>query len=226
MKPVHDNLEMPHRQAWDLIPWVVARNASPAEQALVARHAALCPDCREELAFHTDLRTGLAAGTPAPHDLEPAWQRLQARFDEAQPAGSAPVAGPADPRPQAPLNARLVRMLVAAVVVQAVGLTALGGALWQRTGNADYQTLSLAPAAPSTATIRLVPSADLSLGRLPGLLARAGVRLVDINADGSLLGLALDPAGGRTLDQALQQLRAEPGVRLAEPLPEVTAARP
>ncbi len=224
---MNDNPQAPHRQAWDLIPWVVGGSASPAEQQLVAEHAAGCPDCREELAFHTDLRAGLSAGTPAPHDLEPAWQRMQARIEPGALAASArPPVGPADIRTQAPWNARLMRMLVAAVVVQAVGLTVLGGALWQRTRSADYQTLSQVSAMPAVATIRLVPAGSLPHAQLQALLVRTGTRVAEISADGGILGLVLDPTSGRTAEQALQQLRADPGVRLAEPMPDTPAARP
>lgn len=224
-----DNPQATHRKAWDLIPWVVGGSASPTEQLLVAEHVAGCPDCREELAFHSDLRAGMADSTPAPHDVEPAWERMRARLEADQATGPLAAAGRGVASLHGPAGNRTVRMLVAAVVVQAVGLSVLGATLWHEQRGTDYQTFSQTASTPSVATLRLVPAADLQLTQLQALLKRTGTHAVEINADGSLLGLSVDPAAGRSLDQVLTLLRAEPGVMLAEPMPEASvrpAGRP
>ena len=209
-----------HRHAWDLIPWVVAGSASDAERQLVEEHAALCADCRDELSFHRSLQNGIAGAAVPPHSPEPALRRLWARIDEAEPAS----------RPLLALGARRVgwnRLLAAAVVVQAIGLAALLGMLWERPRPADYQTLSqsLARTAPA-ASIRLVPAASLQLGELQALLARAGLQVVESSGDGAILGLAPRPGASTPVGETLLRLRAEPGVLLAEPILDATTPRP
>jgi anti-sigma factor RsiW len=216
--------QAPHRQAWDLIPWVVGGSASPAEQLLVTEHVAACPDCREELAFHTALRGGMAGSADAPHDVEPAWERMQARLETGPTTRPVPATDLGLASTPGPVGNRLVRMLVAAVVVQAVGLSVLGATLWHGQRGTEYQTLSQTASTPSVATIRLVPAAELQQAQLQALLKRTGTHAVEINADGSLLGLTVEPAAGHSLDQVLTQLRAEPGVMLAEPMPQATAS--
>jgi hypothetical protein len=100
----------------------------------------------------------------------------------------------------------------------------LGATLWHGQRGTDYQTLSQTASTPSVATIRLVPAADLQQAQLQALLKRTGTHAVEINADGSLLGLSVEPTAGHSLDQVLTQLRAEPGVMLAEPMPQATAS--
>ena len=52
----------PHRQAWDLIPWLVAGSASDAQTALVQQHAAGCADYPESDGYTAFLPSLLLAG--------------------------------------------------------------------------------------------------------------------------------------------------------------------
>lgn len=217
MEDNDDDERTGHRRAWDLIPWVVGGSASAVERRTVEQHAAGCADCRDEIAFHHQLRAGMVA--EAAHDPEPALQRLLARIDQANdtapvwvsPGSTPPVRGPA-----------WSRWLAAAVVVQAIGLAALIGVVWERPSSADYQTLSRPPEPPATATaaasIRLVPVPSLALVEFQALLARADVQVVNSSADASIFSLDQRPGTTRTIAETLQVLRAEPGVLLAEPI--------
>ena len=78
---------------------------------------------------------------------------------------------------------RWVRLLAAAAVVEAIGLAALGTALFDRTvmtpgQAAAYRTLTSPAQAPAHASIRLVPASDMTVGELDALLTRAGVHIV------------------------------------------------
>jgi len=224
MKPMDDDATTPHRRAWDLIPWFIGGNASDDERKLVEQHAATCADCRDEIAFHRSLQSAMLAQATAPSDPGPALQRLMARIDQDETMPSnARVAGTAAAGPR---RGYATRLLACVVMAQAIGLAALAGMLWERPRAADYQTLSHV-AAPTRATIRLVPAPELQVGQLRALLARSGMEIVDSSGDGALLGVA-PRAGERPgpQEQALAQLRAEPGVLLAEPMPETTPARP
>lgn len=197
-----------HHELWAMIPWVVNGTADAAQCRRFEQHAAGCADCRDELAFQRLLQQGMRAETGPPHAAEPALQRLLARIAQAEPL------------PAVAKNERWPsrRWLVAAVLVQAVGLTALGTLQWERTGSAEYQTLSQARAEATPARIRLVPAPEMRLAELQSLLGRTQLRVVETDGNASILGLAPLPGATLSLAQSLALLRAEPGVRLAEPV--------
>jgi len=207
-----------HRQAWHVIPWVVNGTASEADQALVRDHAAHCEDCREELAAQRGMFKAMAQADGHPmHDAGPAlarfWDRvdqddLLSSLDEPVPLRGAPRAG----------SVRWTRILAAAVVVQAVGLTALSSMLWQQRAAPGYVTLSQPPQASEPPTIRLVPAPTLRLSELQALLKASGLRIVQSNEDGSILGVALSPQDTRVVADAVLRLKGHPGVLLAEPV--------
>jgi len=195
-----------HQELWATIPWVVNGTADAAQCRRLEQHAAGCEDCREELSFQRQLQAGIRGDPAPPHAAEPGLQRMLARLDQAEPL-PAVVSGRWPGQ----------RWLVAAVLVQAVGLTALGTMLWERSGAADYQTLSRADT--TLARIRLVPAPQLSLAELQALLNRAQLSIVETDGSATILGLAPAPGARLSLAQSLALLRAEPGVRLAEPVP-------
>ena len=197
-----------HRRAWELMPWVASGSATEAECLFVEEHLQSCADCREESAFHQNLHRALQQSARDVHDGEPALQRLMARIE----AGA--------PRAEQPTTYRPVRWLVAAVVVQAVGLAAAGVALWERGAAPDYRTLSNMGNMGNVgraADIRLVPDATLGLAELQSLLARHGLQVVEVSSDARLWGLVA-PGSAQDKSDLLQRLRVEPGVLLAEPI--------
>lgn len=207
-----------HRQAWDLIPWVVNGSASDGEVQLVAAHVARCPDCRDELAFHRRLHAGISGDLAEPPSAEKALARLWAGIERAE-GESAGVDHGAAP-PVAPRREGRTRWLAAAVVVQAIGLGALGGAMgWQTWARHDpgYETLTQ-PAVDTSATIRLVVSPELRLGELRAMLARNGLVVAQTSADGAILGVAVVAGSSSSREERLASLRAEAGVLLAEPI--------
>lgn len=218
-----------HRQAWDLIPWVLAGGAggaSAAERQLVEDHCRVCPDCHDELAFHRRLHgamQGDGQATPqAAAAADAGLRRLMARIDADAASAHAPVsATPAQGRGNGNGNGTLVRWLAAAVVVQAVGLVGLAALLGRADGPAaDYTTLSDGSGdvdGKAAAHIRLVVDGSMSTAELGTLLATHGLRIVESRAEPGVFGLA-GSAGTVPAEATLQALRATPGVRLAEPL--------
>ena len=203
VKDGHPSAE--HRQAWDLIPWVLNGTASEAEQALVHAHLQGCADCRAAYEFEQRLQRGMALdGGPPVMDAE----RGLRRFWADVPAANVPAA------PRRPLQ----RWLVAALLVQAVGLAGLGTLLGLRSGGDDYQVLSRPEALPATASIRIAPAPGLQVGELRALLARSDLQIVQASSDASQLALALAPGARFDRAQAIVLLRAEPGILLAEPI--------
>jgi len=221
MDEMEDSTGSRHRRAWDLIPWFVNGSATPAERQVVDAHVAACEDCRTELAFQQQVHAGMGGGAmhaPGSVATEPALQRFWAEAGARQAQRDAPLRPPARRGNRPAAAARWPRVLAAAVVVQAIGLAVLGGMLSERPRPADYQTLSRAAPGLPVATLRIVPAPVLRVGELQAVLARSGVQLVETSADGGILGGVLRPDAGVGLDEALQRLRAEPGVLLAEPI--------
>lgn len=210
-----DITPLTHRQIWELIPWIVNRTAAPAEREQVEGHLRDCADCRDEYALQMQLHDGMHAGAAAEHDAHPALRRLLTRIDTVELPHDEPL-------PRQETRGRWVQWLAAAVVVQAIGLALLGGALLTRPAvpgtavpGTDFRTLSSA-APPSAATIRLVPSPQLPLADLQRLLAEQQLRIVESSADGRILGVAARD-GADDVAARVAQLRRQPGVLLAEP---------
>jgi anti-sigma factor RsiW len=217
-----------HRQAWELIPWVVNGTAAAEQRRIVEEHLAGCEDCRRELAFQSQLRTAMAQDAGSAPDGRAALQRLWSRIDhEDAPlrAGSGAVLGR-----RAGVNA-FTRGLMAAVIVEALGLSVLGAALWQADhdrGSAPlYRTLSAPAAVVPRATVRAVLAPTLTLGELQELLRQARLQIVEGPSQTGVYTLApsAPPERKGTL-LALARLRAHPAVRLAEPIePAADASR-
>jgi hypothetical protein len=133
-------------------------------------------------------------------------------------------------RPSPPRHARMMRILAAAAIVQAIGLAALGGWALERNRYADesaYRTLSTPVASVPEATIRFVPSPELSVGQLQRLLADNELRVAHANEGGTIFALAPttpahSPASTR---EVIARLRATSGVLLAEPIARDPDAR-
>ncbi len=214
-----------HRRAWDQIPWVVNGSADAADRELVQAHAADCADCADELARQSQLHTAMTDSVLPAHDPSASLQRLLSRIDRVE--GDALGDSPESSASRHRSNSRWTRWLAAAVVVQAVGLAALAGALFERPRTADYSVLTRSAEPVAGASIRLVPAASLQIGQLQAVLAQAGLQIVDSHGDGSILSLApRQGAAPMAVPDSLAVLRATPGVLLAEPIATDAAVRP
>ena len=219
-----------HRRAWELIPWVVNGRASGEERRTVEQHLTECGDCREEFDFQMRLHGAMnrppqpeaGADAAAAASLQRLWQRIDG--EEALPVVRRRASG------------SFARGLLAAVLIEAVGIAALSAALWTRdapqqvvaagaAGAPLYQTLSAAPEGAAHATIRAVLAPTLTLGVLQSLLAQSHLQIVAGPSDAGVYSLApLSVRVAVATQPALAQLRANPGVRFAEPVD--AAARP
>ncbi|MDB5973049.1 MAG: hypothetical protein JWQ90_5499 [Hydrocarboniphaga sp.] len=206
-----------HPKIWELIPWVVNGRATQAQRLSVETHLKDCADCRLELESQRRLQAALRhdpAPAQADTDPLPSLERLWRRIDAELAEDEAP------PRKKARRSPRvwLLPALAAALIVETVGIAALAGAIWQRSAPV-YRTLSAAPTMPATATIRVVLAPSLSLGEFQALLSQSQLQIVGGPGEAGVYSLAplvaRDAAAGQL---ALQQLRADPRVRFAEPV--------
>ena len=112
-----------------------------------------------------------------------------------------------------------MRWLVAAVVLEGIGLATLSAMTWSNTQglSADYRTLSTPESPLSTGQIRAVFSPDLKLRELQGLLSTSKLSVVGGPTEAGVYTLALDDTGA-SVDSALARLRGNASVRFAEPI--------
>lgn len=211
-----------HRHAWDQIPWIVNDTLSDSERPAIEAHLESCADCREELAFQRRLAAAIDVGAVVESDPQMSWQRLRARIDSSSAPAPAPAPRNAQRRSRG-LSQAWIPWLVAAMVVQAIGLGVLGTVLWSKPGTTlaapgnAYRTLSAPEPLSGAATIRVVFAPDMTVERMQALLSGAGLQ---VQSGPSSAGVwSLEPArdSSRSATQAaLKQLRGSTDVRFAE----------
>lgn len=195
--------------AWEMMPWVLQGSATQEQGAWLESHLAQCESCRAEFAQQSRLRLALSLPADVPVNADVGLGRLLARLDTAD----APEA-----RPRSRPPSWLSRALVAAVLVQALGIGVLGVKLWSMGGaNPAYRTLSqeTLPAAPGA--IRVVPDASMTLADWSALLH--ALRLQVVSGPNDVGAYTVAPvSSASTAQHALQQLRTTRGILLAEPV--------
>jgi len=207
-----------HRRAWDVIPWVVNGSASISEQRLIDEHVQVCADCRLELARQRSLQSAVAQEMNPVTDVDAGLKRLFKRIDETTDHRIAATPGGGLARRGWHGMAVINHWLVAAVVVEAMGLSALGVALVLRgASEPEYQTLTEAAAAPKRATILIVPVPSMQVGELQQQLH--ALNLTVVSGPNAVGAYALAPNNDQPTQEAqIASLRALPGMRLVEPI--------
>ncbi|MBE1161917.1 zf-HC2 domain-containing protein [Dyella acidiphila] len=202
--PTYSSQDCP--RAWDAMPWVLQDSATPEQREWLDQHLAHCAACRAEFAQQTRLHRAMALPADVPVDAEAGLQRLLGRLDTPQ---------------QEPQRLRvggwLTRALAAAVLLQAIGIGAMGLKLWSGGNTAAYQTLSQAAAPVAPGAIRVVPDTSMTLADWNALLHSLQLQVVGGPNEVGAYTVAPAASAPATRD-ALQQLRAARGVRLAEPV--------
>jgi hypothetical protein len=205
------------------LPWLANETLSDAERSRVEGHLAECEACRREAERcrleRAALRAeGLAAPSPHPAQLE----RLMARIERSE---SAP--GEADGGRRPSLLRRTPRPVRWALAAQLVALAGLGFLATRPTAIAPapaFRTLS-DPAARAGGDLRVVFDPAATEAEIRALLLSAGASIADGPSPAGIYTLALAPAGeGPSLAAVLELLRADPRVRLAEPVAEVASS--
>ena len=193
-----------HGAARSLLPWYVNGTLDPAETALVEGHLAACADCRADLAADRALGRQVA---DLSMDVEHGWAAMKARIETTQQLRSAsPIRFLR--RPVA-IGWAVAGQLAAAALIVAIALPARNAP-----ADANYHVLGTATvAAPGNLIIQFKP--DVTAGAMRAALTGAGSRVVDGPTASGAYVLRVD---GNRRDTALNQLRATPGIALAEPI--------
>ena len=194
--------------AWDAMPSALQGGLAPALAEWLDRHLAQCPACRAQFDKERRLQRALRLPPAVRPDADAGLQRLLARID--RPAAAGPVRSRG--------GGWTGRALVAAVLLQAVGLGVMGARLWslEPAPAANYRTYTAETAAPVAGSIRLVPDPSMPVSAWDALLRDNGLEVVaGPNAVGAYTVVPATGAAGR--DALVRRLRASEGIRLAEP---------
>jgi len=191
-----------------LLPWFVNGTLRGAELARVEQHVAACPACRREIEWLRDVFAACAAIAPlpeAPASLPPGLAETRHPVPRTWRADA--VAGLRSTPPW-------MRALMAA---QFAGLALLGTLLALDTRNEpSYRTLgSEARPVPAGETIAVIFDPALTEAELRRLVSEIGARIVDGPTSTHAFVLEVPASASNA---AVAKLRAEPSVRLAEPL--------
>jgi hypothetical protein len=207
--PTYSSQDCP--RAWEVMPWVLQQTVTQEQRDWFNQHLEHCEACRAEFAQQTRLQRAMSLPSDLPVDADAGLQRLLGRLD-------APPVHEEKYVPPARSGSWFTRALVAAVLLQAIGLGALGVKLGSTSQVASYRTLSQEPvvAAP-TGAIHVVPDASMTLADWDTLLHTLQLQVVGGPNEVGAYTVAPVNATPQTR-QLLQQLRAARGVRLAEPV--------
>ncbi|HEX7374948.1 MAG TPA: anti-sigma factor [Steroidobacteraceae bacterium] len=211
-------------EAARLLPWHVTGRLAADEATRVENHLAECSICRADLAAQRELRTLMNADERIEYAPQPSLQKLMTRIDELE--REFPVPSPAhDDEPVVASRAVVPRWMIAAVLVQSVGLGLLGAMLWtqapSRSDPAAYMTLSTTESAQVPAPrLRVVFAPGMTTANLAQLLGAVRAEIVAGPSSAGAYTIALHPDAGAPprVDDSLTRLRADPGVLFAEPV--------
>jgi len=195
-------------RAWEIMPWVLQATAVPGQREWLMHHLAQCEACSAEFAQQSRLRCALSLPTDVPVDAESGLKRLLERIDTPETE--------ATPVRRWSSGNRLTRALAAAVVLQAIGIGALGVRLWSDQAP-QYRTLSQPALLEPAGALRVVPATGMKLADWNKLLHDLGLRVIDGPNDAG--AYAVVPAESASSSaSALRKLRADRDIRLAEPV--------
>jgi anti-sigma factor RsiW len=200
-------------RAWEAMPWVLQGGASPVQSAWLNMHLSECNACREEFAQQERLHAAMSLPADLPIDAEAGLARLLARIDEADPQRV--------PSRRLASSSWLTRGLVAAVLIQAVGIGVLGvklrGEGTERAAAPVYRTLSQDAAPAPAGSIHVVPSSTMKVADWDALLRQYHLRVVGGPNDvGAYTLVSTD--GNTAAAKTVQELRSNPAIRFAEPV--------
>jgi hypothetical protein len=215
-----------HAEAWSLLPWLANGRLSASEREWVEAHVHGCPECRTELDAQRRLSAQMhaAADTPAGEsvDEQRSFDKLWSRIEAAEAASPARAAGSAT---SSRTGSRLVRWLVAAVVVQGFGLAlfglqALRGADMQDA--AGYRTVStIDPARADAPAVRLVFAPGATVGDINRLLEHQGLSIVSgpgLSGNFTAVLSADAVASGASAESVAAVIASDPNVAFAQPV--------
>jgi hypothetical protein len=210
---------MTHDDVWHVLPFYVNGTLRGQRRVDVEAHLCACAECRAELVTQNQVRDAIVREDVRQESAQTSFDQLWERIleDEAVADAHRGNLAPAVPRERAN---PITKWLVAAVIVEGVGLAALSAMIWSQglSASPDYRTLSTQQAPTPDGQIRAVFSPDLRLAQLQSLLSGSKLSVVGGPTEAGVYTLALEDGASISVDGALANLRSNASVRFAEPI--------
>ena len=197
-----------HKVADVLLPWFVNGTLDKDELAFVQQHLGECVRCQREVRWLRELRAACIDGEAAP-GASTVFRNLRRQLDE-------PRTGRGKEGSLRKLWRRVPPWSRWAMAAELAVIVALGAVLLPATdGLAPYRTLGARSAAAPTGTLVVVFDPATPESELRRMLRKAGARVADgpTQTNAYVLKVAAERRA-----EAVQALRAEPAVVLAEQL--------
>lgn len=202
------DIDMDCGRAWEAMPWALQSGTSQTHDEWLTQHLAQCAACRAEFAQQTRLQFALSLPSDIVVDVDAGLRRLLARIDAPDTQDVSLRSRPAS---------WLTRALVAAVLVQALGVGVLGAKLWVEGGHPSYRTLSQNVTPAPAGAIHVVPDGNMKLTEWNALLHTLQLQVVGEPNDAGAYTVVPTGTSSTTKD-ILQKLRGSRGILLAEPV--------
>jgi len=214
-----------HAEAWAMLPWLANGRLHASDREWVEAHVAQCDECRGELDAQRKIATHIhqdnirrdaspETGSEEQRSFNKLWARIEAS-EAAAPAAGVVAGGPVS------RTSHTVRWLVAAVVVQGIGLALFGFNALQGDSN-RFVTVADAPTERLNApAVRLVFAADASMADINTLLTHQGLSIVSgPGTSGNFTAeLSADAvASGASADSVAAVISKDPNVTFAQPV--------
>jgi Putative zinc-finger len=212
-----------HAEAWALLPWLANGRIGADDREWVEAHVASCAECRAELASQRLVEGHMSSAGEAVPAVEEQksfsrlWARIEAAESAAPPATGTPVsAGGAR-------VSRTVRWLAAAVVVQAIGLGALGFAALRSDARTQDGFVTVSDVQPrlGAPAVRIVFAPQASIDTINTLLTHQALSIVSGPGDRGNFTAELSAdavASGASAESVAQVLSKDPNVSFAQPV--------
>ena len=212
---------MTHDDVWHVLPFYVNGTLRGQAQANVEAHLESCTECRAELVTQTQVRDTILREDVRQESAQASFDQLWDRIQQDEAVAETHLAKTENAVPAVPHvpASRAMKWLVAAVIVEGIGLATLSAMTWSQSLSIapDYRTLSSQDAPLPGGQIRAVFSPELKLAELQTLLLSSKLSVVGGPTEAGVYTLALEDTSA-SVDNALAHLRGNASVRFAEPI--------
>jgi Putative zinc-finger len=211
---LHRSVTDEHAEVSALLPWYVNGTIAEAQRLRVAEHVRACAPCRQDLECEQGLHEAMRADLGVEYMPAASLKKLAARLDEL---GSAAETDAGSGRGALEKGGAFMKLpwrgLAAASVVLTTAAFGLG-AVWLKSHEANYHTVTAAETRPSEEVIRAVFVPSITLEELQSILDEAKLRIVSGPTEAGVYSLA--STSSRPVSASLGILRAHASVRFAE----------
>lgn len=206
-----------HRETVESIPWLVTGRIADDERRELEEHLQECAECREELALQKRLQAAMTREPRVEYAPGVSLQKLWTRIGDTE---TLDTNAPLSKTPRQRVRSRAMQWLVAAVVVEAIGITLLAtlprsGPVTAVSAPPAYRTVTTTDALPQNAALRVVFAPQVTLSQLNALLRDQRLEIVNGPSLAGVYTLATT-APTAQLPDTLARLRAHGGVQFAE----------